>query len=196
MNRFEYVMGLVSIIVGLGLTHLLQGIGEIIDRKSGGARPLKLSLAHAIWLAYLFQWMALFWWWEFRFYELTKIWSIQLYFFLITYAVALFLLTVIIVPRNWDKVDDINVYFLARRKWFYAFFLFVDILDIADAYAKSGVSYILEIGPLAWALWIATSIVCIIGIRSTNLRFHWIGGLVCLLISTVEAIIALPRLGF
>lgn len=60
MDRFEYVMGLVSIIVGLGLTHILQGIGEIIDRKSARERPLRLSLAHAIWLFYLFQWMLLF----------------------------------------------------------------------------------------------------------------------------------------
>jgi len=196
MDRFEYVMGLVSIVVGLGLTHILQGIGEIIDRQSARKRPLRLSLAHAIWLVYLFEWMVLFWWWEYRFFALKPEWSIGLYFFLIAYAVSLFLLTVIIVPRNWDEVDDVNEYFLARRKWFYSFFLLLQPLDIVDAYLKSGWSYIVDQGPLAWSLWIGTAVMCLIGMRSTNLKLHSIGGASLLLLSTVEAFVELPRLGF
>ena len=46
LDRFEYVMVLVSIIIGLGLTHLLQGIGGIIDRRSGHGQPIRMSLAH------------------------------------------------------------------------------------------------------------------------------------------------------
>jgi hypothetical protein len=34
MDQFEYVMVLVSIIIGLGIAHTLLGIGGIIDRLS------------------------------------------------------------------------------------------------------------------------------------------------------------------
>ncbi len=32
MDQFEYVMVLVSIIIGLGIAHILLGLGGIIDR--------------------------------------------------------------------------------------------------------------------------------------------------------------------
>jgi hypothetical protein len=35
MDRFEYIMVLVSIVVGLGIAHLLFGVGGIIDRLTG-----------------------------------------------------------------------------------------------------------------------------------------------------------------
>ncbi len=34
MDQFEYVMVLVSIVVGLGIAHILLGISGIIDRRS------------------------------------------------------------------------------------------------------------------------------------------------------------------
>lgn len=123
-------------------------------------------------------------------------WSIGLYFFLIAYAVSLFLLTVIIVPKTWDDVDDINEYFLARRKWFYAFFLLVQPLDILDAYLKAGWPYIVDQGPLVWSLWIGTAAMCLVGMRSTNLKLHSIGGALLLVLSLTEALVELPRLGF
>ena len=52
MGQFEYVMVLVSIIVGLGIAHTLLGIGGIIDRLSRKGDGLELSLAHASWLGY------------------------------------------------------------------------------------------------------------------------------------------------
>ena len=38
MDQFEYVMVLVSIIVGLGIAHILLGIGSIIDRLAAPGR--------------------------------------------------------------------------------------------------------------------------------------------------------------
>jgi hypothetical protein len=49
MDQFEYVMVLVSIIVGLGITHILLGVGGIIDRLSRKEERFELSLAHASW---------------------------------------------------------------------------------------------------------------------------------------------------
>ena len=36
VDQFEYVMVLVSIIVGLSIAHVLFGVGGIIDRRAGG----------------------------------------------------------------------------------------------------------------------------------------------------------------
>ena len=45
MDQFEYVMVLVSIIVGIGVAHILLGVGGIIDRVSRKDDRLELSLA-------------------------------------------------------------------------------------------------------------------------------------------------------
>ncbi len=67
MDQFEYVMVLVSIIVGLGIANILLGIGAIVDRVSRKEGRLEPSWAHAMWLLYCFTWLVMFWWWEYRF---------------------------------------------------------------------------------------------------------------------------------
>jgi hypothetical protein len=46
MNHVEYVMVLISIIIGLGIAHILLGIGGIVDRLTGRGEALRLSVAH------------------------------------------------------------------------------------------------------------------------------------------------------
>ena len=91
MDQFEYVMVLVSIIVGLGIAHLLLGVGGIVDRVASGDRPLRSSVAYFSWLGVVFAWSVMFWWWEFKFSGFVAEWTIGLYFFLVIYAVTLFL---------------------------------------------------------------------------------------------------------
>ena len=119
MDQFEYVMVLVSIIVGLGIAHILLGIGGIIDRLSRKEDHLELSLAHASWLGFCFAWLVMFWWWEYRFSSRVADWTMGLYLFLIGYAVTLFLLQAVLVPRTWDGVTSLKEYFLERRAWYF-----------------------------------------------------------------------------
>jgi len=99
-DQFQHVMVRTSIIIGLGITHILVGIGSAIDRLSGHGHCLRLSWAHGAWLAALFVWMVLFWWWQFRLLGLLKAWTLGHYFFIIVYAVLLFLLAVIFGPKR------------------------------------------------------------------------------------------------
>lgn len=180
MDQFEYVMVLVSIIIGLGIARILAGIGGIIDRQSRKDNRLELSLAHASWLGYCFVWLVLFWWWEYRFSIRVSDWTIGLYFFLISYAVVLFLIQAVLVPRTWDGVTSLKDYFLERRVWFYSLLLFATILDQFDSYLKGGFEYLLDTGPANLAFAAVTLPVVIIGIRTANLRFHNIVGTVFL----------------
>ena len=172
MDQFEYIMVLVSIIVGLGIAHILLGIGGIIDRLSRKNDRLELSLAHAAWLGFCFLWLVMFWWWEYRFSTRVSEWTMGLYLFLICYAVALFLLQALLVPRTWDGVTSLKDYFLERRAWFYSLLAFVTILDFFDSYLKGGFEYILETGAIGMAFPVATIPVVIIGIRTANIRIH------------------------
>jgi len=172
MDQFEYVMVLVSIIVGLAIAHTLLGIAGIIDRLSRKGDPLELSLAHAGWLGHTFLWLVMFWWWEYRLSTTVADWTMGLYLFLIIYAVTIFLLLAVLVPRTWDGVTSLKEYFLERRAWFYSLVAFATLLDLLDSYLIGGFQFILDTGYLGMAIQIATIPVVIIGIRTTNMRIH------------------------
>ena len=56
-DQFQHVMVLTSIIIGLGITYILIGVGTVIERITGHGAALRLSWAHATWLfTLLFGW--------------------------------------------------------------------------------------------------------------------------------------------
>jgi hypothetical protein len=197
MNHFEYVMVLISIIIGLGIAHILLGIGEIVDRLTGRGDRLRLSVAHGAWLAHTFLWLVLFWWWQFRLDVLWEEWTIGFYFFLVMYAVVLFLIAVFLVPRTWDGVTDLGDFFLRRRAWFYSMWLLGLLLDILDSWLKGGLDYIVvQTGPWTMLFWFTSIIMSVIGLRARSLRYHATAGVTLLLLDLASSVVSLPRLGF
>ena len=197
MEQFEYVMVLVSIIIGLGITHVLFGVSGIVDRLSRRKARLELSVAHAAWLGFCFAWMVMFWWWEYRFVSRVSDWTVGLYLFLVIYSITLFVMAAILVPRSWDDVRSLKDYFLERRVWFYSLLLLANMLDVFDAYLKGGLAYIVnEQGVSVWTYWIASVPVAIVGIRSANLRVHNFLGILFLCYQVVIGFDVTPTLRY
>jgi hypothetical protein len=92
--------------------------------------------------------MILFWWWEFRLVDILKHWTLWNYLLIICYAVVLFLLAALLVPKDWDKVDNLNAYFLSKRRWFYSAYLLGLVIDVMDSYMKGGWTYVIGLGVL------------------------------------------------
>ena len=194
-DQFQHVMVLTSIIIGLGITHALIGFSTVIDRVSGSREHLRLSWAWGFWLAFVFIWMVQFWWWEFRLLSILKIWSMSNYLLVVIYAVVLFILVALLVPRKWDEVEDLGAYFLSKRRWFYSFFLLGMGFDVADSAMKGGLAYIEANGALTWLQWFAMLPAGIVGFRSTSLRLHATLAIVFFVWTAVIGFEVLPLLG-
>jgi len=139
MTMFEYVMVLASIIVGLGLTHLLQGILDIIQERT---RPYWV---HLVWVGWTFIQSIFWWWWEFRYNEV-ETWTFPLFLFVIGFAFLVYLMCGFLFPKSIDKYGDFKAYFYARRAWFFgvlAVFFSVDLIDTA----LKGMDYFWGLGP-------------------------------------------------
>lgn len=195
MDQFEYVMVLVSIIIGLGIAHQLLGLAGVVDRVAGGKNPLGLSVAYFSWLGVVFLWTVTFWWWEFRFAEFVTEWTIGLYFFLVVYAVVLFLLAAILVPQTWDGVAELDQYFLQRGAWFYSLLLLANSLDILDSYLKGGMGNLIATPPVTYAMWGSLAVAGVAGLRAKSIRVHKVLGLTVLALQVLSAFEALPKLG-
>lgn len=136
-GQFDYVMALVSIIVGLGITHVLSAFGSAVHRLRGHGTPIQLEPVYLVWAAFVMLWMVSFWWWEFKFKDLGTQWTYGLYLFVILYAIVLYLLAVILVPKDMEGVDDSYAYFMSGRRWFFWTFLAANAVDMVDSLIKS-----------------------------------------------------------
>ncbi len=166
MTEFEYVAVLISIVVGLGITHLLAGVGRLIGRP-GSAKAYSI---HLLWVFYVFSFLVQFWWWEFGFSEV-ETWTFELFFFLIIYAVLLYLLCVILVPRQFPEGGDFRDHYYARRRWFFGLLIVVYLIDLLDTLFK-GTGYFLS-RPLEFFVGTAVSVALfVVATVSTNARYH------------------------
>ena len=138
MDTFEYISTLLSIIIGVGITHLLIGISRLINNPKG----VKIYWIHLVWTFSVFTNLIWFLWFEYGFSSVTE-WTFQMYFFLIIYAVLLFLLSVINIPFHFP--EDFKEYYYSSKNGFFIVFIAVNAIDILDSYLKGG-DYLIKLG--------------------------------------------------
>lgn len=136
MGHFEYAMVLVSIILGLGITHVLSAFGAAIHRLRGHGRPIVLEVTYLFWAALVLNWLVSIWWAEFKLQEAGVEWTFGLFLFVIAYAISLYMLAVVLVPRGMEGVDDSFEYFMEGRRWFFSAFLLTVAFDVIDTFIK------------------------------------------------------------
>jgi hypothetical protein len=166
MEMFNYVMVLASVIIGLGITHLLQGVGGLVQHP----HREKIYWVHVLWVAAIFL-RAIFWWW-FEF-ELSKTaeWTFALYLFVLGYAVLIYLWCALLFPRDLAGYEGFKDYFYSRKAWFFGLLLAGQAVDVADTLFK-GMAHFRSLGP-AYPIGIATlSVLFVIAILTRSERYH------------------------
>jgi hypothetical protein len=136
VSSFEYVMVLVSIVIGLAITHLLIAFSAAIHRLRGHGDPIRLEPVYLLWTGFVLIWLISFWWWEFKLQDVGIQWSYGIYLFIVAYAISLFLLAAILVPKGMAGVNDSYVFFMEGRKWFFGALLVVLGIDVMDTFLK------------------------------------------------------------
>jgi hypothetical protein len=61
MDLYSHVRVLFSIILGLGVSHLLRGVARIMQHP----KQYRVYWVHLAWAIFLFLYLIHFWWWEF-----------------------------------------------------------------------------------------------------------------------------------
>jgi len=169
MSPFEYAMVLISIIVGLGITHILSSLASAVHPLRGDGPPVHLEVTYLSWVGFVFVWLVTFWWFEFKWNELALEFGFGLFSFLVLYAVSLFSLAVILVPRRLWLIGDSWEYFLSIRAWFYGGLLLLGPIDIADSFMK-GVEWGSRWTGLTWQVAIIAA--GVIGLTTTRRGVH------------------------
>ena len=134
MSTAEYLSVLVSIVIGLGISHLLSGVGNLlVDRLRvrfwwvWGISVLMVFLAHVQ-----------FWWGTFSVAGAVSANFFAFLFFLLT-PIALYLAAVVLLPTFEGEGEiDLRAHFLANHRWFFGFVALVPVLNAIRSVVISG----------------------------------------------------------
>src|SRR6185295_423882 len=157
MQMFEYVIVLISIVIGLALTHLMQGVAGLIQHPA----RTRVWWVHLVWVAYMFLSIVFWWWWEFQLQHI-KAWTFPIYLFVIFYAFYLYLICAILFPRDLEGYDGYKDYFLARRMWFFGLLIGWAVIDTIDTWIK-GPEYFASLGATAIIFNVLLALCAVIG---------------------------------
>ena len=132
MGVFEYIGVLISVIMGLGITHLATGATKLIQNRDS----VRFYVPHALWtinvLVYiLLIWWAMFWW------SGHDQWYAYEYLFVTLYAIVLFFMAAMLYPWDMDKNIDVRAYFFRQRTWFFGAMFLAWCLDIPETMFKA-----------------------------------------------------------
>lgn len=132
MGVFEYIGVLVSVIMGLGITHLATGATKLIQHRD----QVKFYLPHTLWTVNVLVFILLIWWGMF-WWSAHEEWYAYEYLFITLYAIVLFFLSSMLYPWDMDKDIDVREYFYRNRLWFFGALLLAWCLDIPETLLKS-----------------------------------------------------------
>jgi len=113
---FNYLSVVISIILGLGLGHLLTGCARLISARES----LTMSWLYVGWVMLLFP-LYVTYWWAFWDYRKQVNWTFVAFFFLLIGPICLYLITAMLLPDISNKNSfNATAHYLNIRTWFFA----------------------------------------------------------------------------
>jgi hypothetical protein len=131
MDDFEYLIALVSVIAGLGITRALSGSAKLLNTR----REISISWIPICWTVNILLWLVAFWWFTFLLSSFEG-WSPWLHIFVLIYAGAIFFLLALLHPESFGDEHDMLEHFIDNRRIFFGTLLVVALIDIADTWIK------------------------------------------------------------
>jgi hypothetical protein len=95
VNAFEYLSVLISIILALGITRVLAGVGEMLQARS----RRHIYWVHAIWIFNLFLWLVVAWWIFYRWRD-QQPWTFFLFVFVLISPTILYLASLLLLLQD------------------------------------------------------------------------------------------------
>ena len=131
MSHFEYIMVMVSIIQGLGITLALRGISRLI--RNPRREPVVVLWAVSLVFMYLQNW------WAFWDMAAVEDWNIIKFLFISLYVCTMYAMTELMLPMAAPPDTDWRAHFNSVRKWFFGMLAVLVLLGITLNWFVAGV---------------------------------------------------------
>jgi hypothetical protein len=143
MSAFEYLSVLISIILALGMTRVLAGVGEMLQARS----RRHIYWVHAVWIVNVFLYLVVAWWIFYR-WRNQQPWTFFLFIFVLISPTILYLVSILLFPPESDLEESIDykTHYYANHRAFFVLFAMFTPVDIVDSLLK-GIPHFLQLGP-------------------------------------------------
>jgi len=113
LGIFEFIVGLYAIIAGLGLSLLVQSVGQLIEAR----QRVRLYWVHTVWIALIFVAHVSSWFAFWRFAGQAT-WSARGTILVLLTPILLYLVSHLAVPDLEDsRAHDLRVYYYQQHRW-------------------------------------------------------------------------------
>ncbi|MBV9008262.1 MAG: hypothetical protein JO354_03710 [Verrucomicrobia bacterium] len=144
MDPFTYLSVLISIVLALGMTRVLLGVGEMLQAR----HRVHFHWIQSLWTLNLFLYLVIAWWIFYR-WRFQPHWPFFLFLFVLISPTLLYLAAVVLFPSECPPGEHGHDYgehfFRNHRVFFTVFGLFVPV-DVVDTLLK-GHAHFLALGP-------------------------------------------------
>jgi hypothetical protein len=119
MGAFEYLSVLISIIIALGMTRVLAGVGEMLQARA----QHRIYWVHATWMVNLFVCLVVTWWIFYR-WRNQQSWNFYLFVFVLISPTIMYLASMLLFPRegSGDESIEHKAHYYANHPAFFAIF--------------------------------------------------------------------------
>ena len=185
MSPFEYLSVLISIVLALGMTRVLAGVGEMLQARS----HRRIYWVHIVWIVNLFLYLVVAWWIFYR-WRSQQTWTFLLFVFVLISPTLLYLASMLLFPREGAVDESVNYkthFYANHRAFFIVFGLFVPV-DIIDTLLK-GVPHFLAQGPqypISAALFLIGLTIAAVTRNERYHRFYCIFFLIQIVVASFE----------
>lgn len=143
MDPFSYLSVLISIVLALGMTRVLAGVGEMLQARS----RRRLYWVHVFWVANLFLYLVVAWWIFYR-WRNQQPWTFFLFIFVLISPTILYLASIVLFPPEsaLDEPVDYKTHYYSNHRAFFVLFALFTPVDLFDSVLK-GIPHLLGLGP-------------------------------------------------
>jgi len=166
MTPFQYVAPLTSIVIALGITRILTGLGRTFQMRGS----IRTYWVYTLWTGNVFLWLLLNWWILYR-WRNHESWTFFLFLFVLLSPVIAFLPSVLLLPDSLEIGSDLKRRFYQNSHWSFALAALLPPIDALDTLLK-GTAHFQAQGPIYVVTIALLFVLCVIGAVTKSERFH------------------------
>jgi hypothetical protein len=131
MDPFGYVAGITSVVLALGIAHILRGAGRLMQARG----RVRLYWVHLLWALNLFLFLLLNAWILYR-WSNRESWTFFLLLFVLLSPILGYILAVLLFPDPLPEGTDLQTHYYRNSRWFFGLAALLPLIDAIDTALK------------------------------------------------------------
>jgi hypothetical protein len=177
MTPFEYVIVLISVILGLGITTILTGVAELIKHT----RSVGLYTPYIIWIVLIFVLHIQDWWISYKL-KSVDVWTLHFFLLIVLYPINLYILAHLLFPASLSKDFRSKDFYLEYYPRFFIGAITLVIISITQNLIVDGLPVFTQIPH--FIVFVALLIMLIT--KSKNTTVHFFLSIILLVVMVVS----------